>query len=239
MMISNLLTVLPWRGFKKVSHWTQEVSEKYLAEHMKQNPQEIWELLPGAGYLIEGVDQKMQNGELLESEAEEFVQVNTAHAKSEWVWQTSDELLKFIVAFETGKNLDEIVEKIRMGDKKSALLLAGIVAPDPATPEHEALMGIRRLYQDDAVFLAGMEQALEKALDKERPEAHRKSREGTTLTNGRLIEIFFWIKFNEEWLREGLANYDADYEALLDHFGDRNDLPDPDSFRRMLQFLGL
>jgi hypothetical protein len=238
-MISALLALLPWRRYKKVSQWTQEISEKYLTEHIRQNPQEIWELFPGAGYLIEDVDEKIQNGELLESEAEELVQLNTEHAKSEWVWQASDELLKFIVAFETGKRLEETVEKIRMGDKEAALLLARTVVLDPATPEHEALLGICRLYKDDAFFLADIEQALGKALGKEKPEAHRKSREGAILTNGRLIEIFFWIKFNEEWLREGLANYEADYEALLDHFDDRNDLPDADSFRRMLQFFGL
>jgi hypothetical protein len=221
-----------------VSQWAQEMSEKYLAEHIRKNPQEIWELLPGAEYLIEDVDQKMQNGELLESEAEELVQLNTERAKSKWVWQASDELLKFIVAFETGKKFEEVMEKIKMGDKKSALLLAQTVVPDPATPEHEALLGIRQLYKDDAAFLASFDRALEKAQDKERPEAQRKSREGVALTTGRLIEIFFWIKFNQEWLREGLANYDADYEALVDHFGDRDALPDPDSFRRMLQFLG-
>ena len=221
-----------------MSQWTQEISEKYLAEHIKQNPQEIWELFPGTDQLIEDVDQKMQNGELLESEAEELVQLDTEHAKGEWVWHAADELLQFIVAFETGRNLEEIVEKIRMGDKESALLLAGTVAHEPATPEYEALMGIRRLYKDDAVFLADIDQALKKSLDKEKPEAHRKSWEGVTLTTGRLIEIFFWIKFNEEWLREGLANYEADYEALVDHFGDHNDLPDPESFRHMLRFLG-
>ena len=221
-----------------MSQRAQEITERYLDEHIKQNPQEIWELFSGADDLIEDVDQKIQEGELLVSEAEEFVETNTEHAKSEWVWQVSDELLKFIVAFETGKTLEEIVEKIRMGDKKSALLLAGTVDPEPATPEHEALMEIRRLYKDDAVFLSDIDQALEKALDKEKLETRRKSWEGATLSTGRLIDIFFWIKFNEEWLREGLANYEADYEALVDHFGDRKDLPDPESFRRMLQFLG-
>ena len=221
-----------------MSQWAQQITEQYLAEQIKQNPQNIWELFPRDKELIENVDQEMQEGELLASEAEELVRANTEQAQSEWIQQASRELVNYIVEFETGRHLEDLLEKIRMGDKEAALVLAKAVYPEPETPEHEALMKITRLYQDDIVFLSAISQALEQAREKEQLEAKRLSREGATLSTGRLIEIFFWITFNEEWLREGLGDYEADYGALVDHFGEDKDLPHPEAFRRMLHFFG-
>lgn len=222
-----------------MTQWAQEVSEQHLGEHLKRNPQEIWKLFPGAEELIEDVDQKIEEGEILASEAEELVRNNTEQAQSEWVLQASHDLVDFIVEFETGRSLDEMLEKIRLGDKKAALVLAGTVDPEPGTPAYEALMELSRLYKDDAVFLSAINQALEQAQAKEKPEATRHSREGETLSTGRFIDIFFWIKFNEEWLREDLRDHEAAYAALVDHFGKGTELPGPGSFRRLLQILGV
>jgi hypothetical protein len=215
----------------------QEVTEKYLAEHIQQNPQNIWELFPRDKALVEEVDQKIQSGELLATEAEELVRTNTEQAQREWILQTSRDLIKFIVEFETGQNLDKLLEKIRRGDKEAALALAGTIEPEPETPASEALMEIRRLYKDDAIFLSEMDQALKEARKKEQPEARRQGGE-EILSTGWLIAIFFWIKFNKEWLRDELGSQEAAYEALVDHFGEDKELPSPESFGRMLQFFG-
>jgi hypothetical protein len=60
----------------------QEVTEQHLAEHIKQNPQNIWELFPRDKKVVEEVDQEIQQGELLESEAEELVRNETAEAQA-------------------------------------------------------------------------------------------------------------------------------------------------------------
>jgi hypothetical protein len=215
----------------------QEVTEQHLAEHIQQNPQNIWELFPRDKALVEEVDQKIQSGELLATEAEELIRTNTEGAQREWILHTSGELIKFIVEFETGQNLDELLEKVRRGDKEAALLLARTIEPEPVTSAYEALMEIRRLYKDDAIFLSGMDQALKQAREKEQPEARRQGGE-EILSTGSLIDIFFWIKFNEEWLREDLSDYKAAYATLVDHFGKDSELPPLESFRRMLQLLG-
>jgi hypothetical protein len=217
----------------------QEVTEQHLAEHIKQNPQNIWELFPEDKELTEEVDQEIQQGELLESEAEELVKNKTAEAQDEWILRASHDLVDFIVAFETGQRLDELVERIREGDRAAALVLAGSIDPEPDTPASEALMDIRRLQRDDVAFLSALGQALEWARAKEEPKATRRNREGEKLSTGRLIEIFFWITFNEEWLREELGSQEAAYEALVDHFGNGTELPGPDSFRSMLDLFGV
>jgi hypothetical protein len=217
----------------------QEVTEQHLAEHIKQNPQNIWELFPRDKELVEEVDQEIQKGELLESEAEELLRNDTEEAQREWVAQTSRELVAFIVEFETGRNLDELLERIRSGDKKAALVLAGSIDPEEGSPAYDALTEISRLYRDDGAFLSTLAQAREQARTKERPEAQRKGRQGETLSTERLIEIFFWIKFNAEWLHEELGSQEAAYAALMDHFGKDTELPDPDAFRCMLQLLGV
>ena len=208
-----------------MSQWVQQITEQNLAEQIKQNPQNIWELFPRDKELVEEIDQKIQEGELLTSEAEELVRNNTAQAQNEWILQASHDLVDFIVAFETGQRLDGMLRKIRRGDKKAALVLAGTIEPEPETPASEALTEIRRLHKDDIVFLSSISQALEHARKKEKTEAKRQSLEGTTLSTGRLVEIFFWIKFNEEWLRDALGDYETDYEALVDHFGEDTELP--------------
>lgn len=216
-----------------------EVTEQHLAEHIKQNPQNIWELFPRDKELVEEIDQKIQQGELLASEAEELVRNKTAEAQSEWVRQASHDLADFIVAFETDRRLDALVEKIRKGDKEAALALVGSIDPEPETPASEALIDIHRLHKDDVAFLSTLGQVQEQARAKEKPEAPRHNREGETLSTERLIEIFFWIKFNEEWLRDELGNHEAAHAALLDHFGKGTELPTLESFRRMLQLLGV
>jgi hypothetical protein len=216
-----------------------EVTERRLAEQIKQNPQNIWELFPRDKELVEEIDQEIQGGELLESEAEELVRSNTAKAQSEWVRKTSHDLVDFIVAFETGRGLDELVEKMQTGDKKAALALTGTIDPEPETPAYEALKAIRRMYKDDAAFLSEVKQTSERARAKEKPKAKRHGRGGETLSTGRLIEIFFWIKFNEEWLLHELGDAETAYEALVDYLNNDAEHPGPESFRLMLQRLGL
>jgi hypothetical protein len=80
---------------------------------------------------------------------------------------------------------------------------------------------------------------LEHAREKEKPEARRRSPEGEILSTKRLMEIFFWIKFNEAWLREEDTTSETAYKALREYFGKAEDLPRPESFGRMLQFLGI
>lgn len=217
----------------------REVTEQHLAEHIKQNPQNIWELFPRDKELVEEVDQGIQQGELLESEAEELVLNETQEAQSAWVLQTSRDLVAFIIEFETGQNLQELLKRIRRGDEKAALMLAGTIDPEPGTPADEALTEISRLCRDDGTFLSALAQAREEARAKEMPEALRKGVQGKALSTGRLIEIFFWIKFNAEWLRTELASHEAAYAALVDHFGKGTELPSPESFRGMLQLLGV
>jgi len=217
----------------------QEVTEQHLAEHIKQNPQNIWELFPRDKELVEEVDQEIQQGELLESEAEELVLNETQEAQSAWVLQTSRDLVAFIVEFETGQNLQELLKRIKKGDKKAALMLARIVDPEPGTPAYEALMELRRLCKDDDAFLSALDHALGQARRKEMPEALRKGVQGKALSTGRLIDIFFWIKFNDAWLRAELGSHEAAYAALVDHFGKGSELPDLKSFRCMLQLLGV
>ena len=222
-----------------MNRWAQAVSERYLSEHMKKNPQAIWDLLPEAGELIEDVDQKIQAGELLASEAEALVRTRTEQAKRDWIVQAGRELIRWIVAFETGQQLDEMVEKIRQGDKKTALLLADTIYPDPETPEYEALTEIRGRYHDQDAFVSALDQALEYAREKEKPEARRQSRGGETLSTGRLMDIFFWVQFNRAWLREEGVDHKTAYEALVDYLGEDEDLPRPESFQRMLQLFGV
>ncbi len=217
----------------------QEVTEQHLAEHIKQNPQNIWELFPRDKALVEEIDQKIQEGELLESEAEELVRNKTAEAQGEWVRQTSRDLVDFLVAFETGQGLDEIVKKIHGGDKEAALMLAGTFDPEPGSPAFEAVMKLCRLHKDDDAFLSALVQALELAEGKEMPESRRQGKHGEAISTGRLIDIFFWVRFNEEWLRDELGNQEAAYAALVDHFGKGTELPSPESFRDMLQLLGI
>jgi len=217
----------------------QEVTEQHLAEHIKQNPQNIWELFPRDKKLVEEVDQEIQQGELLASEAEELVRNDTEEAQSEWVLQTSRKLVAFIVEFETGRSLEELLKQIRNGDRKAALVLAGTIDPEPETPAFEALMELSRLYHDDDAFLSALDRARGQAQAKERPEAARHNREGEALSTGRLIEIFFWITFNAEWLRAELASHEAAYAALVDHFGKGTEFPDLESFRCMLHLLGV
>lgn len=217
---------------------TQELTEQHLAEHIKQNPQNIWELFPRDKDLVQKVDQEIQQGELLESEAEELVRNETQEAQREWILQTSRDLVAFLVEFETGRKLEELVQQIRSGDKKAALALAGTVDPEPGTPAFEALTELRRLYNDYA-FLSALDQALELAREKEIPEARRQGAQGEALSTRRLIDIFFWITFNKEWLRTELGSNKAAYAALVDHFGRDTELPDADSFRGMLQLLGV
>jgi hypothetical protein len=188
---------------------------------------------------VEEVDQRIQQGELLESEAEELVRNKTAGAQSEWVRQASHDLVAFIVAFETDRHLDELVKLIRAGDKEAALVLAGSIDPEPETPAAQALAEIGPRYKDDVVFLSQLAQALKQARSKEKPGAERENQKGERLSTGRLIEIFFWITFNEEWLREMLGNQEAVYEALVDHFGNCTELPSPGTFRSMLSLLGV
>ena len=218
---------------------TQELTAQHLAEHIKQNPQNIWELFPRDKDLVEEVDQEIQQGELLESEAEELVRNEIQEAQSKWVLQTSRDLVAFLVAFEAGRKLGELLERIRRGDKKAALALAGTVDPEPGTPAFEALTELRRLYNDDDAFLSALDQALELAREKEIPEARRQGSQGEALSTRRLIDIFFWITFNKEWLRTELGSNKAAYAALVDHFGKDTELPDADSFRGMLQLLGV
>jgi len=217
----------------------QEVTEQHLAEHIKQNPQNIWELFPRDKKVVEEVDQQIQQGELLESEAEELVRNETEEAQSAWVAQTSRELVDFIVAFETGSRLKELLRRIKRGDEKAALALAAAIDPEAGTPEDEALTEISRLCRDDGAFLSALAQAREQARKKEGLRARRKSAQEESLSTERLIDIFFWIKFNTEWLREELGSQEAAYAALMDHFGADAELPDADAFRDMLRLLGV
>jgi hypothetical protein len=219
--------------------WAHVMSEHYLAEQIGQNPQAIWELFPDAGELIEDAGRKIQAGELLESEAEELVRTATERAKRDWIGRVGRELIRWIVAFETGQDTDEIVKQIRAGDQQAALLLADSIDPEPGTPEYEAMTKIKRSNKDDAPFCSAIDQALEHAREKEKPEARRRSPEGEILSTKRLMEIFFWIKFNEAWLREEDTTSETAYKALREYFGKAEDLPRPESFGRMLQFLGI
>jgi hypothetical protein len=100
-------------------------------------------------------------------------------------------------------------------------------------------MELSQLCSDDGAFLSALDQAREQARKKEMPEARRQGLEGGAFSTRTLIEIFFWITFNQEWLREELGSYDAAYAALVDHFGKGTELPSPESFRGMLQLLGV
>jgi hypothetical protein len=155
------------------------------------------------------------------------------------VAQTSRALVDFIVAFETGSRLKELLRRIKRGDEKAALALAAAIDPEPGTPEDEALTEISRLCRDDGAFLSALAQAREQARKKEGMGARRKGAQGEALSTERLIDIFFWIKFNTEWLREELGSQEAAYAALMDHFGADAELPDADAFRDMLRLLGV